>query len=64
MNELFLLFALALGGGTLVKSVRVINQGDEALVERLGSYNRKLEPGLSFVNPFLDNIVYKQTILG
>ena len=62
MNELFLLFALALGGGTLVKSVRVINQGDEALVERLGSYNRKLEPGLSFVNPFLDNIVYKQTI--
>lgn len=62
MNELFLLFALALGGGTLAKSVRVINQGDEALVEQLGSYKRKLEPGLSFVNPFLDNIVYKQTI--
>jgi regulator of protease activity HflC (stomatin/prohibitin superfamily) len=63
MNELFLLLALTMGGGSvLVKSVRVINQGDEALVERLGSYKRKLGPGLSFVNPFLDNIVYKQTI--
>ncbi|MBW4645936.1 MAG: paraslipin [Goleter apudmare HA4340-LM2] len=63
MNELFLLLALTLGGGSvLVKSVRVINQGDEALVERLGSYKRKLGPGLSFVNPFLDNLVYKQTI--
>lgn len=63
MNELILLLALTLGGGSvLVKSVRVINQGDEALVERLGSYKRKLGPGLSFVNPFLDSIVYKQTI--
>ncbi|MDP5337751.1 MAG: paraslipin, partial [Nodularia sp. (in: cyanobacteria)] len=43
-------------------SVKVVNQGNEVLVERLGSYNQKLEPGLNFVIPFLDKIVYQQTI--
>jgi regulator of protease activity HflC (stomatin/prohibitin superfamily) len=63
MSQFLLLLALAFGGGTVVlKSIRVINQGDEALVERLGSYKKKLEPGLNMINPFFDNIVYKQTI--
>ncbi|MBD2194414.1 MULTISPECIES: SPFH domain-containing protein [Calothrix] len=62
MQEFLLLVFLALGGSALAGSVRVINQGDEALVERLGSYNKKLEPGLNIVTPFLDKIVYKQTI--
>ncbi|MBD2357494.1 SPFH/Band 7/PHB domain protein [Tolypothrix sp. FACHB-123] len=62
MEQFFLLVFLALGGSALVGSVKVINQGDEALVERLGSYNKKLEPGLNVVTPFLDKIVYKQTI--
>jgi regulator of protease activity HflC (stomatin/prohibitin superfamily) len=62
MNELFLLVFLALGGGAIASSVKVINQGDEALVERLGSYNKKLEPGLNLVYPFVEKIVYKQTI--
>ncbi|MEA5525634.1 SPFH domain-containing protein, partial [Nodularia spumigena] len=35
---------------------------NEVLVERLGSYNQKLQPGLNFVIPFLDKIVYQQTI--
>ncbi|MBE9057057.1 SPFH domain-containing protein [Sphaerospermopsis sp. LEGE 08334] len=63
MGQLILLLALAFGGGTVVlKSIRVINQGDEALVESLGSYKKKLGPGLNMINPFFDNIVYKQTI--
>ncbi|MUL34860.1 SPFH domain-containing protein [Gloeocapsopsis dulcis] len=62
MNELFLLVALALGGSALAGSVKVINQGNEALVERLGSYNKKLEPGLSFVFPFIDKVVFRETI--
>jgi regulator of protease activity HflC (stomatin/prohibitin superfamily) len=63
MGQFLLLLALAFGGGTVVlKSVRVINQGDEALVESLGSYKKKLGPGLSMINPFFDNVVYKQTI--
>jgi len=62
MNELFLLVALALGGSALAGSVKVTNQGNEALVERLGSYNKKLEPGLSFVFPFIDKVVFRETI--
>jgi regulator of protease activity HflC (stomatin/prohibitin superfamily) len=62
MGQFFLLIFLALGGSALAGSVKVINQGDEALVEKLGSYNKKLGPGLNFVTPFLDKIVYKQTI--
>ncbi|MBD2595179.1 paraslipin [Nostoc sp. MBR 210] len=62
MGQFFLLIFLALGGSAVAGSVKVINQGNEALVERLGSYNKKLEPGLNFVVPFLDKIVYQQTI--
>lgn len=62
MEQLFLLISLVFGGSALVGSVKIVNQGNEALVERLGSYNQKLDPGLNFVVPFLDNIVYKGTI--
>ncbi|AFY34004.1 SPFH domain-containing protein [Calothrix sp. PCC 7507] len=62
MEPLLFLISLALGGSALATSVRVINQGDEALVERLGSYNKKLEPGLNFITPVVDKVVYKQTI--
>jgi len=62
LENLFLLVFLALGGSAVAGSVKVVNQGNEALVERLGSYNKKLEPGLNFVAPFLDKVVYKETI--
>jgi regulator of protease activity HflC (stomatin/prohibitin superfamily) len=61
LENFFLLVFLALGGSAVAGSVRVINQGNEALVERLGSYNKKLEPGLNFVIPFLDKLVYQET---
>lgn len=63
MEQLFFLILLALGGSAVAGSVKIINQGNEALVETLGKYNgKKLQPGINFVIPFLDNIVYKQTI--
>lgn len=62
MEGLFLLISLALGGSALAGSVKIINQGDEALVERLGSYNTKLEPGLNFIVPFFDRVAYRETI--
>lgn len=62
MEQLFLLVFLALSGSALAGTVKVVNQGNEALVERLGSYNKKLEPGLNFVAPFVDKIVYRETI--
>lgn len=42
-------------------SVRVVSGEDEALVERLGRYHRTLKPGLNFIIPLLDKIVYVDT---
>jgi regulator of protease activity HflC (stomatin/prohibitin superfamily) len=63
MGEFFgFLVFLALGGAGLASSVKIINQGNSALVERLGSYNKRLEPGVNVILPFVDKIVYRETI--
>ncbi|WP_017297602.1 SPFH domain-containing protein [Nodosilinea nodulosa] len=57
------LVVLIFGGSIAAGSVKIINQSDEALVETLGKYNgKKLTPGLNFLVPFLDRVVFKQTI--
>jgi len=64
MEGLFgFLIILFFGGSVAASSVKIINQSDEALVETLGKYNgKKLTPGLNFIIPFLDKVVFKQTI--
>ncbi len=63
MNPIIWLVVLILGGSVASKSVRVINQSDEALVETLGRYSgKKLQPGLNYTIPFIDRVVYKQTV--
>ncbi|KAB8331711.1 SPFH domain-containing protein [Brasilonema bromeliae] len=47
--------------GYALGSAKLINQGNEALVERLGQYHRKLKPGLNFIVPLLDQIVMEDT---
>jgi len=47
--------------GYTVGSIRVINEGYEAIVERVGRYHRKLTPGLNFIVPLLDQIVWVAT---
>jgi regulator of protease activity HflC (stomatin/prohibitin superfamily) len=39
---------------TVVKSVRQVKQQQMVVVERLGKYNRTLDPGLNFMVPFAD----------
>lgn len=41
--------------------VKIINQGNQALVERLGKYHKTLKPGINFIVPFLDIIVWEET---
>jgi regulator of protease activity HflC (stomatin/prohibitin superfamily) len=60
MWELFA--AITIAGGAALSSVKIVEQGNEALIERLGQYNRKLEPGLNFIIPGLDRIAYRDTI--
>lgn len=64
MGSLFgFLIILFFGGSVAASSVKIVNQSDEALVETLGKYNgKKLTPGLNFIIPFLDKVVFKQTI--
>ncbi|MFP4121592.1 MAG: SPFH domain-containing protein [Coleofasciculus sp.] len=63
MYQWFFMAFIALTGTTLAGSVKIIKQGEEALVETLGRYDgKKLEPGLNFVIPFLDQIACQQTI--
>jgi regulator of protease activity HflC (stomatin/prohibitin superfamily) len=62
MDGFFAFIIVALGGSTLAGSVRIVNQGNEALVERLGSYTKKLSPGLNFTIPFVDRISYQGTV--
>ncbi|MEM6501653.1 MAG: SPFH domain-containing protein [Cyanobacteria bacterium P01_C01_bin.89] len=54
---LALIIPLLAGAGYFAGSARVIEQGNKALVERLGRYHRLLDPGLNFVVPFVDSII-------
>lgn len=44
---------------TLAKGVRIVPQGEEWLVQRLGRYHQTLKPGLTVVIPFFDEVAYK-----
>ena len=44
---------------TIGKGVRIVPQGEEWIVERLGKYNGTLRPGLNIIIPYLDRVQYK-----
>ncbi|GBE93887.1 SPFH domain-containing protein [Nostoc cycadae] len=58
--EPIIAIVLALVGYAL-GSAKIINEGNEALVERLGQRHRTLRPGLNFIVPFVDQIVMEDT---
>lgn len=61
MNPFTWIIAVVLMGG--LSGIKIIKQGDEALVERLGRYSgKKLKPGLNYVIPMMENISYTQTV--
>ncbi|MBU1235355.1 MAG: SPFH/Band 7/PHB domain protein [Gammaproteobacteria bacterium] len=44
---------------TLLKGVRIVPQGTEWIVERLGKYHSTLHPGLNIIIPYLDRVAYQ-----
>jgi len=44
---------------TIAKGVRLVAQGEEWIVERLGRYHVTLRPGLNLIIPFFDSVAYK-----
>ncbi len=45
----------------VIGSVKVVNEGEAALVERFGRYRRTLSPGLNFTVPFVDTLIIDTT---
>ncbi|MCL1465933.1 SPFH domain-containing protein [Argonema galeatum] len=60
METIIALVTLFIVGGA-IGSTKIINQGDEALVERLGKYNRTMQPGMNLFFPFVETIVWQET---
>jgi len=56
MEPLFAALTLAVVG-YMIGSVKIINEGDAGIVERLGQYRRTLKPGLNFVIPVVDTVI-------
>jgi regulator of protease activity HflC (stomatin/prohibitin superfamily) len=50
-----LIFAIV----TVWKGVRIVPQGEEWIVERLGKFNQTLTPGLTIIVPYIDKVAYK-----
>lgn len=56
-SVVFLFFIIV----TVAKGVRIIPQGEEWIVQRLGKYRVTLMPGLRFIIPYFDTVAYKVT---
>lgn len=56
-SVVFLAFVIV----TVAKGVRIIPQGEEWIVQRLGKYRITLLPGLRFIIPYFDSVAYKVT---
>lgn len=46
---------------TIAMGVRIVPQGMKHIVQRLGKYNKTLNPGLNLIIPYVDTIPYKVT---
>jgi regulator of protease activity HflC (stomatin/prohibitin superfamily) len=44
---------------TVWRGVRIVPQGEEWIVERLGKFNKTLTPGLTVIVPYIDKVAYK-----
>ncbi|MGH6840979.1 MAG: SPFH domain-containing protein, partial [Methylocella sp.] len=47
---------------TVFKGVRLVPQQSVWIVERLGRYDRTLEPGLNFLIPYIETVSYKHSL--
>jgi regulator of protease activity HflC (stomatin/prohibitin superfamily) len=59
--ESFLAALILLTTGYIAGGVKVINESNKALVERLGRYHKTLEPGINWIAPIIDTVVWEDT---
>jgi len=61
--ESFVIVLVVLAIAVLFAGVKSVSQGWEYTIERFGRYQRTLEPGLSFIIPFIDRIGKKMNMM-
>jgi regulator of protease activity HflC (stomatin/prohibitin superfamily) len=61
-STLLLLVPLALVFVGLVQGVRIVPQQEAWIIEKLGRYDRKLEPGLNLLIPYVERVAYKHSL--
>ena len=61
IGSIVVLVLLLFVATTIFKGVRIVPQGYNWIVHRIGKYHTKLEPGLNFVIPYVDEVAYKVT---
>lgn len=59
---IFLIVIVVLAFIIVPLSIRIIRPFERGLVERLGKFQRILEPGLNMIVPFFDTVVYKSNM--
>jgi len=57
--EIVVIALLVFAVVTVWKGVRIVPQGEEWIVERLGKFNKTLTPGLTIIVPYIDKVAYK-----
>jgi regulator of protease activity HflC (stomatin/prohibitin superfamily) len=61
-NPFFLATLGFIGILLLFKGAKIVPQQSAWIIERLGRFDRKLEPGLNFLIPFIDRVSYKHSL--
>ena len=41
---------------TLFKGIKIVPQGEEWIIEKLGKFSRTLNPGLNLIIPYIDSV--------
>ncbi len=59
--DMFVYILIFLLGVALFKGIRIVPQGEEWVVERLGKFAGVLSPGLHLINPVFTRVSYKVT---
>ncbi len=62
MTAFFILLLGFIGILVLFKGVKIVPQQSAWIVQKLGKFDRKLEPGLNILIPFIEKVAYKHSL--
>lgn len=61
-SDFFILGVVLIGFIMVWKGMKVVPQQQAWIIEKLGRFDRVLQPGLNFIIPFIDRIAYKHSL--